>query len=344
MSSSAASVLVEPLDAYLLRRARSALALTPGEAVTAAVALLRGCRSPAARGEGTRWWLRADGCPVAVAEDGPDDAVSATADALERVAELTDGAATREMVERARESLLSEPPRAWDRFERRLFAFADPVPLVLGPLAPADEDVAEGVDEPRPGAASRALSLVDADLGDAVHGVLRELRELRERWSSSRGLRLSVVGGAVVAVVVAAAALLLPPSGQSDASVVPGPAIARPTGSTSEEQGQSSPPPASTMGEVLTGNLVDDARALFADIDGCAGEPSCVSGYYEDSGFPQEPLLEQTLDAEIALLDDFGGVGVVRLTRGDRTQYVTLVRQKDRWLVRAVRTVADQPS
>ncbi|WP_295840819.1 hypothetical protein [uncultured Microbacterium sp.] len=340
MSSSAASVLVEPLDAYLLRRARSTLALTPGEAVTAAVALLRGCRSPAARGEGARWWLRADGCPVVVAEDGPDDTISATADALERVAELTDGPATREMVERARESLLTEPPRAWDRFERRLFAFADPVPLVLGPLAPVDENVAEVVDEPRAGAASRALSLVDADFGDAVHGALRELRV---RWSSSRGLRLSVVGGAVVAVVVAAAALLLPPSGQPDASVMPGPAVTTPTDSTFAEEGRS-PRPEPTVGEALPGGLVADARALFADIETCAGEPSCVSGYYEDSGFPQEPLLEQTLDAEIAPLDDFGGVGVVRLTRAERTQYVTLVRQKDRWLVRAVRTVADQPS
>lgn len=44
------------------------------------------------------------------------------------------------------------------------------------------------------------------------------------------------------------------------------------------------------------------------------------------------------------MIEDFGGVAVVRLATGEHAQHVTVVRGNDRWLVRSVRDFANQPS
>lgn len=369
MSSPAASVLVEPFDAYLRRRSRSAIAFTAGEAVTAAVALLRGCRGATGRFAGTRWWLRADGCPVAEEEDGEPDAIAATADALERIAAITDDDATRDMVTRARESVLTRPPREWDAVERRLFQHAGPIPLVLGPLTPVVEEPPASAVQATPSAPSRVLALIDADLADAVHEVLRDVRE---RWRRSPVVRFGTMCAAAGAIIVVTG-LLMWPTPDGSAASAPGPSESRTVGEspsadapsafplaadTATDEPTMTPPAVSvTPDETATkpdqptegssaasAAPVDAARDLFAEIDRCVGDTACVAAHEEDSGFPHEPLLAGARDADIELIDDFGGVVVVRLSADSTTQYVTLVRQKDRWLVRAVRTVADQPS
>jgi hypothetical protein len=365
MSSSAASVLVEPFDAYLRRRSRSATPFEAGEAVTAAVALLRGCRSATGRFAGTRWWLRADGCPVAEEEEGGPDAIAATAETLERLASITDDDATRDMLTRARESVLTLPPREWDAVERRLFQHAHPIPLVLGPLTPVVEVESAPVRQAKPGAASRLLALVDADLADAVNEVVRDVRA---RWRSSPAVRLGTLGAAGAVIVVTG--LLVWPTHDESAASTPGPSVARAIGESPSGSDPSafatdpaaqtasvaptpippSAPPDEAVSEpeqpgegstATSGDLVGTARDLFAEISRCAGDAACMAAHEEDSGFPREPLLA---GADIQLIDDFGGVFVVRLGLDTATQYVTLVSQRDRWLVRAVRTVADQPS
>jgi hypothetical protein len=368
MSSPATSVLVEPFDAYLRRRARSTVAFTAGEAVTAAIGLLRGCRGATGRFAGTRWWLRADGCPVAEEEEGEPDAIAATAEALERIATITDDDATRDMVTRARESLLTLPPREWDAVERRLFQHAHPIPLVLGPLTPVAEAPPAPARQVTPSARSRMLELVDADLADAVHEVLRDVRA---RWRSSPAVRFGALctAGAVIVVTL----LLVWPTHDGSTASTPEPSVSRAAGESPSANAPSAfatttdvqpasvaptvTPPSVPSDEALSepgqqpqaspsspGEFVGIARDLFAEIDRCVGDTACVAAHEEDSGFPREPLLAGAGDADIHLIDDFGGVVVVRLSIDSTTQYVTLVRQKDRWLVRAVRTVADQPS
>lgn len=354
MSTPSASVLVEPLDAYLERRARSAHALTAGESVTVAVGLLRGCRRTTGRFAGVRWWLRADGCPIAVEEDGDPDAVAATAAALERLATMASDDPTRELLTRARESVLTQPPRAWDALERRLFQHAAPLPLVLGPLTPVERPTSpEGA--PPSGSGAGVLSFVDADLADAVG---QALGDLRARWRSSRAVRLGAVATAA-ALVAVAAALAWPQPAVPEASAQgtpsafdlvtvdaggpatesPSPGVA-PTVDTAPHDGE-------TL-EVSIAPTPDDpvasARSVLAELDRCAGEAACVASFAEDVDAVHDPLLPDTATAEVDLIDDFGGVIVVRLSRGAEMQYVTLARQKDRWLVRAVETVADQPS
>ncbi|MCI9858456.1 hypothetical protein [Microbacterium proteolyticum] len=368
MSSPATFLLVEPFDAYLRRRARSAVAFTAGEAVTAAIALLRGCRGATGRFAGTRWWLRADGCPVAEEEEGGPDAIAATAETLERIATITDDDTTRDMLTRARESVLTLPPREWDAVERRLFQHAFPIPLVLGPLTPVAEAPPAPARQVTKGAPSRMLELVDADLADAVHEVLRDVRA---RWRSSPAVRFGALCTAGAVIVVTA--LLAWPTHDGPAASAPEPSVARAAGgspsanapsalapSTDEQPASVAPtvtPPSLPPDEAVSepeqqrqaspsspGEFVGTARDLFAEIDRCDGDAACVASYEEDSGFPREPLIAGADDADIHLIDDFGGVVVVGLSVDSTTQYVTLVRQEDRWLVRAVRTVADQPS
>ncbi|WP_285137398.1 hypothetical protein [Microbacterium sp. lyk4-40-TSB-66] len=367
MSSPAASVLVEPFDAYLRRRARSAVAFTAGEAVTAAVALLRGCRDATGRFAGTRWWLRADGCPVADEEEGDPDAIAATADMLERIAAITDDDATRDMLTRARESVLTLPPKEWDAVERRLFQHAHPIPLVLGPLTPVVEPPPTPAWAETPGAPSRVLALVDADLADAVRDALHDVRR---RWRSSPAVRFGTLCAA--GAVIVATGLLVWPTHDGSATSTPGPSVAHAIGESPAADAPSpaatavdtetthAPPPVSSSAppddaasepeqpeqerSTSSGDLVGVAGDLFAEIGRCAGDTACVAAHEEDAGSTHEPLVSGAEAADIQLIDDFGGVVVVRLGVDTTTQYVTLVRQEDRWLVRAVETVADQPS
>nr|WP_154922496.1 hypothetical protein [Microbacterium testaceum] len=356
MSSSTASVLVDPFEAYLDRRSRSDLPFAQGEIVTVAVALLRGCRQVTGAFSGVRWWLRSDGCPIVREEAEGPDAVAATADTLERVAAIASDEPAREILERARESVLTSPPRDWESLERQLFQYAEPVPLVLGPLTPVDR-------EPRPartpdtvGPVPRVLALVDADLADAVR---EALRDVRERWRSSRAVRLGMTG-AVGALVVVAAVLLWPQSEDaraSDPGVLSG-GVSRITASAGEPTtapapkaapsisagAEASPAPPRNSDAPPSEDPVEAARTLFAAVDRCAGDAACVTSFTEVSAGLREPLPPGSADADIELIDDFGGVFVVRLAVESTVHYVTVVRQEDRWLVRAVGTSADQPS
>lgn len=94
----------------------------------------------------------------------------------------------------------------------------------------------------------------------------------------------------------------------------------------------------------LSDDITAIARRVFAEISLCEDDPTCRSAFDEGSAFAREPLLPDAEHADIALVEDFGGVAVIRVADTMTAQYVTLVRQKDRWLVRAVETVTDQPS
>ncbi|MFJ4038884.1 hypothetical protein ACIPVB_12470 [Microbacterium sp. NPDC090007] len=341
MTLPAAAVLVEPFDLYLRRRAVGSRMLSPGEAVTAAVALLRGCRRATRDFVAARWWLRADGCPIAVEEAAGADPVAATADALTRAADAAGDPATRDILIRARESVLTRPPREWDALERRLLSHAAPAPLVLGPLSPLGAERVDIADDRRDGASSPLLALVDADLAD---GVRAAVRDVIERWRSSRALRLGAVIVGVVATVLIGAALLPAadePTGPASTATAPSAEATPDLGTVIPETRAPAPADARVP---LSDDVVAAARALFVEISACGDDSTCVDAHMERSSFPREPIRARPGDADVALLDDFGGVAVVRLQGDEATQYVTLIRQKDRWLVRAVRTVADQPS
>jgi hypothetical protein len=353
MSTSSASVLVEPLDAYLRRRARSALALTPGEAVTIAVAMLRGCRRATGPISGTRWWLRADGCPVAVREDDGPDAIAAVATVFERLATMASDEAGSNLMARARESVLTQTPREWDALERRFFQHAAPLPLVLGPLTPVEHVAPREDARAASGSAARILALVDADIAQTAG---EAFGDLRARWRSSRAIRWAAVGiAATLVAVVCVLAWPQPSPPGASVQAVPGgddvtDPIVSPTGrqtslpSTTHEPAAAAAETVAPSGIPSPDDPVASARVLFAALDRCLEERSCSASFSEDATVLHDPLLHSAATADVDLIDDFGGVVVVRVSRDGEMQYVTLVREKDRWLVRAVETVADQPS
>lgn len=364
MTASAAPPVVERLDDYLHRRSRSGLPLSPGEVVTLAVGVLRGCQRAEDRSHRGFWALTARGCPTLVdeSEGEGDDVLAETARILARLADLTDRDG-RPLVERARETVLTHPPRAWEGAERRLFAWADPVPLVLGPLAPIAA-VETGPREASAPSPSGLLAVVDADMATMVAEAVRDVREKLRRVRHLRWITFGTVAVATALVL----GLLLPssapasiPTGDSGPSAtawaneeIPDatpPATPTPTGHpTVLELGGSThlldvqtrtPAPSETSAD---GEIVAAARALLESYAACAGEAGCEQRLREgraaaDDETPMDPAV-----ADIALVDDFGGLAVVRLDDGGRRQYVTLVRDKDRWLVRAVRSGTDQPS
>lgn len=286
------------------------------------------------------WWVTAEGRPVVVEEPSAPDIVTATADSLGRLAALTPDPTTRDLVDHARAAVRTRPSREWDAVERRLFAHADPEPLVLGPLTPVI------VDQPPPhtpsAAAKGPLALLDDELGSQIW---RSLADLRERWRSSSRFRATAAGVGVAAVVLVGAAVLL--SGTADpaptASVTPGVSkTAQPSATVIPQPSATSPWPVDER-VPLSDDMVVVARQLFAEVSLCADD-ACRSAFDESSTFERAPLLPDAAHADITLLEDFGGVTVVRVADASTTQYVTLVRHNDRWLVRAVETVTDQPS
>jgi len=357
MDAPLATPAVERLGAYLRRRDRSGLALHPGEVVTLIVGVLRGCQDAEDRARGSVWGLTAHGCPVLREDPGGSDALEATASVLAQLAEMVPGEGGCHAA-RARDAVLTQPPRTWDDMERRLFAWAEPVPLVLGPLAPRDGPGPDETERPRV-APSPLFALVDADLATWATEIVRELRA---RWGSSRrGKVITVAGAATVAALAAAA--MLPSSPQEDASVTatpssvtmtsapgvaattapPTPGDLRPVPTPTDQAVGDEPaaldPPSSADDDIVTA-----ATRLLTTYTACAGDTSCEQTLREGRADPDEAPPADPAHAHISLVDDFGGLAVVRLDDGASAQYVTLVREKDRWLVRAVRTVADQPS
>lgn len=341
---------IDSVEGYLHRRRRSALPLTPGEAATIAIGVVRGCADSALRTTGGRWRLTAEGRPVLVPDPGADDVLAATARILDDLVSLVP-ADVRPGFARLRDGVLTEPPRAWDIGERRLLAVVEPQPIVLGPLSPIQTEASAPPRTPHGGPA------------DAVATpFLDRVRRVRSRISAGRGIVLTAVGVGVLVIVVGA--LSIPantsssgadtPTATSVSSWSPRTAVVPRTDESSAGPEQEFPAradPSATDPSMTPpaepAHAADDVREAALSVLGAltaCGDDACTSALREGPADPDEPVPLDPAAANLAVIDDFGGLAVVRLTAGERLQYVTLVRGEDRWLVRSVRDVADQPS
>ncbi|WP_106813969.1 hypothetical protein [Microbacterium timonense] len=214
---------VERLDDFVGRRARRA-PLSPGEAVTLGVSVLRGCAQVIGRRDITgEWWLDDSGRPILATEATADHAFDGAVGALQRAAVDPELARVWDDVLR---SLTAERVslRELSAAEDALFAVAAPEPLSTVNLAPRQ---AAGTASPAH-AVSRAdgsggppdpparplwhslIAGVDDDLADSVSrattAVWRRLRADRPPRSPRRRTPW-LVGGAVAAAVLAGGAL-----------------------------------------------------------------------------------------------------------------------------------------
>ena len=88
-----------------------------------------------------------------------------------------------------------------------------------------------------------------------------------------------------------------------------------------------------------------DAAAVVELLSACATE-GCPATVVESPGATLAPGAATTPHAErrVELIDDYGGVAAVRVSAEDAgDQVVVLVRADEKWLVRDVYDVADQP-
>jgi hypothetical protein len=96
------------------------------------------------------------------------------------------------------------------------------------------------------------------------------------------------------------------------------------------------------------GTIEETVAGLLARIDTCRTkkDAQCAAAIVAGAGGIQERLGAGVAARDLALIEDYGDIAVVRLGRtGEHgEQMVVIVRQKDGWLVRDVYDVADQPS
>ncbi|MDI9890396.1 hypothetical protein [Microbacterium sp. IEGM 1404] len=354
---------IDTVSGYLRRRGRSAHALTAGEAATLAIAVVRGCATAPSRAAPGEWRLTPEGRPVLVAHPGGDDVLAATVTVLNEVASLV-SADVRPGFARLRDGVLTDPPPTWALLEKRLLAVVEPQPLVLGPLAPTEAVAPRAARDEQDATAPTFIGRVTASvrrirppvlaLGVGVAAVLAVVamtlvpRVEPATTSEDHPARVASAAAATAppgrlpsATPTAEGAFSAEPDSE-DAAPVPG------TASSSDRQ--ASPSAASEENAVGAGaaaSETDDVRAaaasLLASLAACADE-ECTSRLRESAAGSGDPAPWDPAVADLDVVDDFGGLAVVRLSADGRTQYVTLVRQEDRWLVRSVRDVADQPS
>lgn len=370
-------VCLERLDDFVRRR-QERMPLTPGEAVTLGVSVLRGCAQLAGVAErGGQWWLDDAGRPVLATDASDSRALDASVAVLERVTpppvmQRTWDAAVRTLG--ADRVSVAELAAAEDA----LFALSPAEPLVTVSLSPrrASEGMARSsaagerprvVHEPPPRSMWQSLLRgVDEELADTVSrattAVWRRVRpgDRPARATSRRAPWL--VAGAVAAAVLAGGALW--PS--ADVVATGGPAASTPAataGAGTQVAVPAAGPDADSVEDVGASPGTDAeaaaapaaAPADLAAIAGglldarlaCGADAECLRMVVVDGAAIADGAIDLPADERtVTMLDDFGDLAVVRVDPdegGIPSQLVVILRHEEKWLLRDVRDVAQQP-
>lgn len=352
----------ETLDDVIARREASGAALTDGERLTIAVSVLRGCAAlePATVGE---WWMTEAARPVFAAlprGDAAEVAASRILDGLSRgSARLADTLSDIAQLVLHRERLLREA----EAHEERLFALAAAEPIALTAFAPrhartlsAHRGVDDGsatLDERR-GLWASLVRHVDADLADAVSqattGVWRRFR--RPRTAARRRSGPWLAAGAVAIAIVGGAALV--PSAADE----PEPVASRTAEATTTAEpdptsaAAADPPPEPVAGpgtdDIEPADLLSVVADLLDERLACGGQGECLLEVVSDASasLPAGAIDLPPSERTVALIDDFGGLAVARVSPTDGSsgpQLVVVVLTDGKWLLRDVHDVAEQP-
>lgn len=343
------------VEAFLERRRTSRAPLSAGESVTLAVSMIRGLIEIGGEraAEVGEWWLTDAGRPVLVPGVGGASAREATLAGLD---ELSADRRDASVWHGFRDAVAADPSgRSLDRVEERLFAYSAAEPLRDAASQPAPDHSSvmdpmtlervrrQGVvpaapDEPSRGLVSRLVHHVDADVGDLVAKSLAGAwRKVRAR-PAPRG-RPWLLAGAV-AVVVVVAGVFWPTDSPAPAATNAPEAV-----ETASSAPTSSPTPSPTVAAAAPDELTAITSALLDARSECSGDRECLAGYVVDpaASFPPGVIDADDPDRSVQLVDEFGGVAVLRVSaEGRESQLVVIQRQEDRWLLRDV-YVAQQP-
>lgn len=362
-------VCAEQLATFLARREASGAPLSTGEAITIGVSLLRGCAElSGALDTAGEWWLTEGGRPVFAATDAGPTLRAATIGLLEGFAPGTgrspawgDAAAVLAM-ERV---LAAEIEQA----EHALFEVAQPVALVTagGVRSAHGTRTVRSRSEPavledRPTLWGSLARHVDADFADAVSRVTTALWRRGRRDPARR--RAPLIVGAVSAAAVLAIGLAWPGGGVATAeSPLPERSTAThdavpstgPSGAGAAPDRDAVSPttgPASSSDPSGEEDLAGVAATLLDALRACDGDEGCRAALWMGDVVAPGPggVIELPADQRtVVLLDDFGGVAVLRAdaiggaARDEPAQLVVIARNDQKWLLRDVHDVAQQP-
>lgn len=378
-----ATVVVLPRLAGRLCSGEAEFDLAPGQAVTLAVSVLRGAAAAAdAEWDEGEWWSTDDGRPVLV-PTGDRSWRESSAVLMNRLPRAALPGALRE---RALEALNDPVtlPFTVPSLEDDLFAVAAPQPIDVAPRPVPSRRPSREIDDEESEDGARTVRSVAAGLIDgeviaratsamigareacrrAASGVVRRFRRGRSApgtRSRARGLSAAAVAAVVATLCVG---LLWPETTTPDAAGVAGagaPPAEQASSAAPDAGGDTTPTPASSAGEAAPStepaaaepsNVAAGAEPMLRAVDelaSCwrAAGSGCRADVLErpDAALP-EGIATSGGAREVTVLDDLGGVEVVRVDDPSGrlpAQVVVLVSHGDKRLVRDVYDVADQP-
>ncbi|MGL4255928.1 MAG: hypothetical protein ACRCSL_06295, partial [Microbacterium sp.] len=254
-----------------------------------------------------------------------------------------------------------------DQAELGLFAIAAPAPLDLGPTpatGAGEPEVLRGVavetaeSEPRRGLWEALARHVDADLADAVSRTTTAIWR-RARAAPTTRRRAPLLVGAGVAAAVVGVGLMWPSASGEVATAGDGhPTLESldapsPTGSESPAASPSvnADPSAAAVGGADADvaepeDLEGIAAGLLANMDACGEDGECRAGLAMDGAEAPDQVDIPAERRAVVMLDDFGGVAVLRVDDASAelpSQLVVIARQNGEWLLRDVHDATQQP-
>jgi hypothetical protein len=340
--------------------------LNAGEAVTVAVSVLRGAAEASALGAdvGT-WWITDDGRPV-VAIGGHRRWDEEGDDILSIVKERCPDVSADAFARAAR--ALSDPRRLTrdlESLESAFFDAAAPAPLstelvsVRARSASAARPIRVTTEQevvPSGGFVHDFVTRhVDARWADQVAQCVRRVGRLvpsqrakaattspREQTSRRRRLPLLIACGAGAAVLVAGLSWPEEPHEKVAAAAEASQEVA--TGGRPERTplASQSPDPETP---VDSGEGAPSAAAALIDRFALCNDDGCGTDVVEDPArrFPDGPATDRSAERTVRVIDEYGGVTALRVVSEGREQIVVIVRHHEKWLVRDIYDVADQP-
>ena len=312
-----------------------------GELVTAAVSVLRGAGQDRGDALAGSWWLCDDGRPLFFPGSDATMLPEASAVALNAMSEVAGSAEASALLLRiAQEVRGAEPGRFWTQeWEDAVFALAPASAISTAPRA--QSHAMRGSFSPPTRAARRTDSARVArpaphrPVGRIVAAVQRVSGAVRAVLPGGRRRRwaLVVAAGAVVLL----AGVLWPTPNPPEASSLP------PTDSSGivAATEQAAPPAAGPADEAG----VEIVRALVRGVQNCP-DAACRMGFWETAEVVPPSDLPDPDESVLELVDDLGGVMVVR-TRppdGASAQVLVIVQVDDgRWRLRDARPLTPAP-
>lgn len=360
----------EPLEVYIDAREAARAPLTPAECATIMISLLRGVselRTAGGREACGAWWLSSTARPVFAILPGGERADAGACRILRRlrVDDAHGGAALEAIIA----LVLADDARSGgiDACERAVFEWAEPgplrpcsdadAPMRLPPSAGAADGDAAWRSSPvasrdiEPGAFDRLVRGGDggwqetlSDVAASARGALRALRRTPVTDRPRRRGRI-LAATAVVGAVLAGAFTVFVPGSESPLEEV---AVAGPRGTASPDASlASAPDSAGEQAEAAATDLPRVTAQMLDAVTTCAGDAACIQTIAEradltvSAGAATAPAIERSLH----LVDEYGDVAVIRAEAdGYAPQLIVVARHDDRWLLREVLDLAQQPS